>query len=176
MQGNIRRYSCFDRVLTIKSSLQELYDTFIYANSSPVSYFLNGFNAILLTLGNTGRLIYIYIYIHIYIGTCKSRTLFSEDLSSDLYSSRSVIGQLVQNVSTYCEINRNIYQLGLSVGQILPQSQGDLWLKDCLSTKPDVQKAHMEALNIINISSLNHFEYLLRHVAKNSNSFAHAKG
>ncbi len=106
------RYTGFDRVLTQNPLTNELKNYLIYANTSPVSYFLNGFNAGLVTVGCRG--------------SCKSRLLFGGDLALDTAANDSILCTLAEEVIRYADEqnasikgNHPAYTLGLSIADVV---------------------------------------------------------
>lgn len=91
--------------------INELKNYLLYANSSPVSYFLNGFNSAIILIGNKS--------------SCKSRLLFSSDIAKDIASDRSIFGNMAQEIIRYTE-NQNIskpgnhpaFSLGISIADV----------------------------------------------------------
>ena len=70
------RFGNWDQVFSQNCTKDDLLQYFIYGNSSPVSYLLNGFNAAIITNGYKG----IYIYCIYLLGTSKSYTFLSEGM------------------------------------------------------------------------------------------------
>jgi len=108
----LKKYTSFDKVLTPSNWGNDLRNYAIYANTSPVSYFLNGFNSAILVFGLKA--------------SCKSRILFGGDIQVDSAANDSLVCTMMEEILRYTEqqnaTNKGTHQLytvGVSIADVV---------------------------------------------------------
>jgi hypothetical protein len=142
------RYGCFESIIGVSppnsnpdAEKKELNDYLIYADESPVSYLLNGYDSVLITFANQSKHLERNIIIN-NLDTCKSRTLFSDDLNSPYFGSKSILAHIIKNVINFCDIQKKKHlTLGISIAQIgFSYEKHSMKLVDLLSFKSKLRK------------------------------------